>query len=115
MTTLIAPCGLDCAQCEAYKLTQANDMAALEALAAKWSIEFNAPGMTVKDVNCDGCLAASGRVGGYCAMCGIRKCAQEHSLATCAGCAEYSCEKLTGFWQNAPQARENLEALRKAM
>ena len=56
MTTLIAPCGLDCAKCEAYTLTQANDQAGLEALVAKWQVEFKAPGMTVKDVTCDGCL-----------------------------------------------------------
>ena len=82
MTTLIAPCGLDCAKCEAYTLTQANDQAGLEVLLAKWKVEFNAPDMTIKDVTCDGCLAASGKVGGYCSMCEIRKCAQEKSLAT---------------------------------
>jgi hypothetical protein len=114
MNTLIAPCGLDCAKCEAYTLTQANDLAGLEALVVKWQVEFNAPGMTVKDVTCDGCLAASGRVGGYCAMCEIRKCAVERGLDTCAPCAEYGCAKLAGLWKNAPQAKENLERLREA-
>ena len=32
---MIAPCGLDCAQCDAYKLTQANDQAGREALAVR--------------------------------------------------------------------------------
>jgi hypothetical protein len=115
MITLIAPCGLDCAKCEAYTLTQANDQAGLEVLLAKWKVEFNAPDMTIKDVTCDGCLAASGKVGGYCSMCEIRKCAQEKSLATCAGCQEYACEKLEGFFQMAPPAKENLEAIRRSM
>jgi hypothetical protein len=112
MTTLIAPCGLDCAQCEAYRHTQASDLNALEALVAKWKVEFDAPDMTIKDVTCDGCLAVSGRVGGYCTMCEIRKCAVEQSLATCAECEDYACEKLTGFWKQAPHAQANLEVLR---
>jgi hypothetical protein len=33
MTTPIAACGLDCAQCEAYIATQANDLLALEGVA----------------------------------------------------------------------------------
>ena len=111
--SLIAACGLDCAQCEAYKLTQANDLAGLEALVTKWKVDFNAPNMTVKDVTCDGCTATSGRIGGYCAMCGIRACAVERGLDTCAECTDYGCEKLTAFWQNAPQAKANLEALRQ--
>ena len=114
MKPLIAPCGLDCAQCEAYKLTQADDVTGLEALVVKWKVEFNAPDMTIQDVTCDGCLAASGRVGGYCAMCEIRKCAVERSFATCAKCSDYACEKLQGFWKNAPHAQANLEALRLA-
>ena len=112
-TPLIAPCGLDCAQCEAYKLTQANDLVGLEALVAKWKVEFNAPDMTIKDATCDGCLAASGRVGGYCAMCAIRACAVERGLATCAECADYGCEKVAGMWKNAPQAKANLDTLRQ--
>ena len=112
MSTLIAPCGLDCASCEAYRLTQANDTAGLEALAAKWRVEFNSPEITVQSVTCDGCLAASGRLGGYCGMCGVRKCAVERSLTTCAECGDYACEKLQAFWKNAPQARDNLELLR---
>ena len=113
MTTLIAPCGLDCAQCEAYKLTQANDMAGMEALLVKWRVEYNAPDMTLASVTCDGCLAASGRVGGYCAECPVRKCAMERSFTTCAECGDYACEKLQGFWKMAPHAQANLETLRK--
>jgi hypothetical protein len=113
MTTLIAPCGLDCAKCEAYIHTQANDLAALEALADKWRVEYNAPNMSVKDVTCDGCLATSGRLGSNCYMCEIRQCAVEHAFTTCAQCNEYACEKLTKFFQMVPPARESLEAIRK--
>ena len=111
-TTLIAPCGLDCAQCEAYKLTLANDVEGQEVLLAKWRLEYSSPDMTLEAVTCDGCLAGA-RHGGYCAECPIRACAVSLGHATCAECDQYgSCEKLQGFFQMAPQAKENLEALR---
>jgi hypothetical protein len=112
-TTLIAPCGLDCAQCEAYIYTQANDLEKLEALVARWRVEYNAPDMTIASATCDGCLSASGRHGGYCSACQVRACAVEKSLTTCAECDQYACEKLEGFFQMAPHAKENLELLRK--
>lgn len=113
-TTLIAPCGLDCAKCDAYVLTQADDLAGRKALAAKWSVDFNVPNMTVNDVTCDGCLATTGRLGSHCAECNIRACVVEKSFTTCAECDQYACEKLQGFFQMAPVAKDNLETLRPA-
>jgi hypothetical protein len=109
---LIAPCGLDCAQCEAYKLTQTNDVQGLEVLLAKWRVEYKAPDMTLSAVTCDGCLAGA-RHGGYCSACPVRACAVEKGFSTCAECDQYGCEKLQHFFQLAPQAQGNLEALRK--
>ena len=83
-TTLIAPCGLDCAQCDAYKLTQTNDLEGQQALLAKWRVEYSSPDMTLEAVTCDGCLAGA-RHGGYCAACPIRACAVE--LAHMAPCS----------------------------
>ena len=111
MTILIAACGLDCAKCDAYIATQANDQAALEKLAEKWRVDYNAPNITAANVLCDGCMTG-GRTVGYCNECKIRACAQEHGLENCATCPDYACETLTTFWVNAPQAKANLEALR---
>jgi len=112
-TTLIAPCGLDCAQCEAYKLTVSNDIEGQQALLDKWRIEYSAPDMTLEAVTCDGCLAGA-RHGGYCAECPIRACAVSLSHSTCAECDQYAaCDKLAHFFTLAPQARENLEVLRR--
>ena len=111
--TLIAPCGLDCAQCEAYKLTQSNDLQGQEALLAKWRVEYSSPDMTLAAVTCDGCLTGA-RHGGYCSACPIRACAVDKGYGTCAECDQYAgCEKLQNFFQLAPQAKENLEMLRK--
>jgi len=48
-------------------------------------------------------------------MCEIRACGLGRKLTTCAGCDDYACDKLQGFFKNVPPgARENLEALRAA-
>lgn len=117
MDTMIAMCGLDCAACEAYRLTQANDRAALEQLAAKWREEFQSPEITVEQMVCDGCLV-EGRKCGYCAMCEIRACGLARALPNCAYCTDYaSCQKLAAFLAMAPNspARAALEAIRATL
>jgi Protein of unknown function (DUF3795) len=111
MTTLIGACGLDCSQCEAYLATQAEDWTALAAVAEKWTREYNAPGLTAENVQCDGCMTA-GRKVGHCGECQMRLCALERGLANCAVCPDYACEKLQHFLAAVPQAKTNLEALR---
>jgi hypothetical protein len=113
MTTLIAACGLDCAQCEAYQATQAGDLAALARVAEKWTQEYHAAGLTAANVQCDGCMTA-GRKVGHCSECKIRLCAIERGVTTCAACPDYACEQLTAFFQMVPVARENLELLRRS-
>ena len=112
MVSLIAACGLDCAQCDSYKATQANDLLMLEATVVKWTKEYNAPGLTVENIQCDGCMTA-GRKTGHCGECQIRLCAIDRGLANCAVCPDYAaCEKLQGFLNAVPQAKRNLEAIR---
>ncbi len=113
METLIAACGLDCAQCESYQATQSNDLLKLEAIVEKWSKEYNASGLTVENIQCDGCMTV-GRKIGHCSECQIRLCTLERGLANCAICTDYACEKLQGFLQAVPQAKVNLDAIRMA-
>ena len=110
MTTLIAACGLDCAQCEAYIATQANDLLALEHVAEKWSKEFNNPGLAAENILCDGCMV-EGRKIGHCSECKLRLCAIKRGLANCAACPDYACEELTKFFAFVPQAKANLDAM----
>jgi hypothetical protein len=110
---MIAYCGLDCAECPAYIHTQANDMVELTKLAVQWSEQFKSD-IKPEDCLCDGCTS-DGRHGGYCAQCEVRACAVERGVKNCAHCADYACDKLTGFWEMAPQAKANLEAVRAAM
>jgi hypothetical protein len=111
MGSLIAVCGLDCAACEAYLATQADDEAAKETVAAKWRAEYNSPGITAKTVTCDGCLAASGRLCGHCLECAPRLCAVERGLANCGLCPEYGCEKISGLLKYIPAAKARLDEI----
>lgn len=113
MDKIIAYCGLNCSECPAYLATQADDLAALERVAAEWRVAFNAPEITAAGIACDGCLTSiGGRLSGYCSMCEIRACAIERNVVNCAYCADYGCEKLTGFLAHAPAAQATLEQLR---
>ena len=111
MATLYAACGLDCSKCDAYIATQANDRAALEQVAAKWRVDYNAPTISADNIQCDGCMAG-GRVIGHCGECGVRLCALERGLENCAACPDYGCETLSAFLKMVPQAQANLELIR---
>ena len=116
MNQMIAFCGLDCAKCEAYIATQANDDAAKERVAAKWRQEYNTPDITVASVTCDGCVTLTGRLGGYCPQCPIRACGVARQIANCAYCADYStCDKLADFFKSVPNARVTLDGIRRAL
>ena len=116
MEKIIAYCGLNCAGCPAYGATQTGDPAELECVAAEWREAFNMPDLTAESVICDGCLSRQGgRLSGYCATCAIRACGVARGVANCAHCDDYACDKLTGFWEQAPEARANLEQIRAGL
>lgn len=112
--TIIAYCGLACSDCPAYIATQANDQAALEAVAAEWRVAYNAPGITVASVICDGCLSGPNKCN-HCGECAIRACGVEHGVANCAHCADYPCEQLEGFFSMVPDARVTLDRIHLAL
>ena len=113
MATLIATCGLGCTQCESYQAIQSNDLLALGAVVEKWSQEYRAFGLTVENIQCDGCMTA-GRKVWNCSKCKIRLWTIERGFANCSACPDNACEQLTAFFQGAPHAQANQEAARKA-
>lgn len=115
MAQMIAYCGLICSDCEAYIATQANDLSALERMAARAREEFNMPDASAQTAMCEGCLSDSDRLCGYCHQCGIRACAIEGGLVNCAHCDDYGCEQLEAFWQMAPAARTTLDGIRAGL
>ena len=115
MDRMVAYCGLVCTDCPAYVATQANDRDALERVAAQWREEYNAPGITVESVICDGCLADDGRQCSHCGECEIRACGVGRGVLNCAHCADYACEKLEGFFGFVPDARAVLDEIRRGL
>ena len=115
MDQLMAFCGLDCAACEAYQATKADDDAAKLELLERWRVEYNSPGMTLASVTCDGCTV-DGRSGGYCNDCPVRACGKARGVANCAYCEDFkSCGTLQSFIADIPVAKANLEAIRAAL
>ena len=115
MDKMVAYCGLVCTDCEAYIATQANDLAALEQMAARAREQFNNPDITVESASCDGCLSSSERLCGYCFECQVRACGMERDVVNCAYCDDYACEKLEGFFGMAPHARTTLDSIRAGL
>ena len=113
MGTLIAPCGLDCAECEAYKATQANDAEEIARVAAQWEKEYGGK-IPPEAVWCDSCLSAGERKCGHCAECDMRACVVGRGLTTCAECSDYRCEKISRFLGSVSCAKERLDAIRAA-
>jgi len=114
MDRMIAFCGLVCTECGAFIATQENDDAKRREVAEAWSKAFGGeyrPG----DINCDGCLTEDGRLWSYCHVCEIRKCGIEKGVENCAHCIDYSCERLSRFLENVPEARKTLEGIRQQL
>jgi predicted nucleic acid binding AN1-type Zn finger protein len=115
MASIIGVCGLDCAECLAYKATQADDNAARERVAEQWRKEYNVPGITAAGINCDGCMAG-GRLIGHCQECEPRLCAVGRGVANCGACPDYACEKI-GKMQAfmPPDAKARLDGIHSAL
>jgi hypothetical protein len=112
MKRTVAPCGLICSECEAYRATPTNDTRAIAAVAVEWSQRY---GITFSpdDIWCDGCTSASERTARHTRECPVRPCARRRGLATCAECGDYCCEQLARVHQLAPQAQQTLDAIRR--
>lgn len=111
MPEMIAYCGIDCGACPALIATQKNDDELRKKTAAEWSKMFGHD-FKPEEINCTGCLSDGAHVY-YCDnMCEIRKCARPRKVENCGYCAEYACEKLTGFLKSVPEAKKRLEEVR---
>ena len=110
MKQLIAICGLDCEECDAYKATKNKDQTLREKTAKLWSELNNAP-ILPEHINCEGCRMNGTKTVFCSSLCEIRKCAIAKGLETCAKCTQKeSCTKVGTVWKHNPQARKNLES-----
>jgi len=112
MYEMISYCGLDCSACPAYQATQKDDMEELARVAKEWSEQFKME-IPPESIVCDGCKTGDdARRSGYCSICGVRSCAVERGVDTCAHCEEYACETLQGCPGFHAEGRTTLDRIR---
>jgi len=100
----IAPCGLICSKCDAFRATQANDPAMLERVAEHWRKLNNCDDIKAEFIPCDGCMNDCGRKSFYCQnMCELRACAIKNGVQVCSECKSFPCDILKAFLANAPE------------
>ncbi len=109
MKDMIAYCGLDCEDCEAYHATINNDQALREKTAKRWA-ELNHAPIRPEHINCEGCRM-DGMKTVFCdSLCSIRQCARKKGVATCGDCPELeNCQTVGMIISNYPAARNNLK------
>ena len=110
MTELIAFCGLDCAQCPAWRGLARTSVEERARLAREWSTDRYS--LTAKDLDCEGCVGPDDQLVAFCRDCDIRRCGTEREVLNCAHCTDYSCARLE---KTAPEAKARLAELRGAM
>jgi hypothetical protein len=114
MKEIIAYCGLTCSECPAFIATQNDDAEELERVAEMWSKEYQSD-IKPDDVVCEGCLPGQTRYCSHCSQCEIRACGIVRGVMNCAYCDDYGCDKLTGFFQSVPPAKEKLDSIRSGL
>ena len=109
---MISYCGIDCSKCDSYLATQSGNHEELEKVAIKLSELYHTE-VKPEYVICDGCRVGKRR-SYYCAnLCKMRKCCIEKKYDSCIECADFPCKELQFELDNVPDARDNLEKLRK--
>lgn len=112
--SMIAYCGLNCAECAVFLATQKNDDDERKQAAEKWSKKFNW-NLMPSDINCEGCKVEEGRIFGFCKKCEVRTCANEKGIDNCAFCDEYACKKLQSIISLDSAIKTKLEKIRKTL
>ena len=108
---MIAFCGITCSECGAFLATRNDDNEKRQEVARLWSEKFKMD-INPADINCDGCRSDGGALFNHCRVCAIRNCGMEKGVENCAHCDSYVCEKLAGFFQMVPDARELLDGIK---
>ena len=111
MRKQLAACCLDCVSCEAYQAHQARDMVRKQDIATRWSKHYDGE-LTASDIVCDGCFS-DGDHFVWCNKCPIRACVNAKGLSNCAECEIGTCDTNAFLFNAAPEAKANLEELRR--
>jgi hypothetical protein len=114
MGQMMACCGIPCSECGAFIATKNDDDEKRAETAREWSQQFSCD-IKPEDINCDGCTSDGDRLFSHPKVCEIRKCARTKTIANCAYCDEYPCEKLEELFNAFSLAKENLDKIRSSL
>ncbi len=112
--SMIAYCGLDCAECPAHLAWKNDD----DKLREKQAEEWGSPDYPLEaaDINCVGCKVDAEPKFKFCKTCSVKSCGNEHGVETCAHCDDYGCDTLEGWLAQAgDELRQKLEKMRAAL
>ena len=101
----IAPCGIDCVNCELF--ADGGNPAVKDRMAA-------AMGKAVADVECAGCRARGGCVL-HADGCATLDCVNARGHRVCSECADFPCRKLLPMKDGAERYPHNLKAYNLAV
>ena len=110
MDVSLAMCGLSCETCPGFLATKNNDDKARTEVARTWSKEYGHE-FKPEEINCFGCMSASGPRLMYCDICEIRTCGVDRGLENCGHCMDYPCERLNHFFGMVPAAKDRLDQI----
>ena len=107
MGKMIAYCGINCDECDAYKATRNNDNELRKKVAAEWTKMFNF-NFVPEMINCSACKGDGVKIGHW-SECEMRKCASGKNLVNCGACSDFkTCKTINDFIAQVPNAAENL-------
>jgi hypothetical protein len=114
MGKIVAFCGLNCTDCQAFIATKENNNEKRKETAKAWSTpEYP---LKPEDINCDGCFPTkNGRIISFVKACTIRQCGIQKQVENCAHCTDYPCPKLTPTHKQSPQAKQTLDNIHKQL
>ena len=119
----MAACGLDCSECNQYKVTTQHDAKAAESLVVwyrsmGWIGESEGAEAVMKKAPlCKGCWNSTEDCFFKCGCANIdfRVCCKERQIDHCGQCGDFPCEhyKTWGYWHESHEkAMEHLMSLR---
>lgn len=111
MQKMIAYCGLDCTECDAYIATKNEDEELKRTTAKRWSKEYGSD-IRPEDVNCVGCMEVKGAHIIHWDRCDILKCCKERDIENCGQCSEFPCEKINSYFEEGLPTKERLENIK---
>ena len=104
--SMLAHCGIDCSECEAYLATINNNDQLRTKTAQEWSKLYGVT-MKAQDINCMGCQS-EGPYLSHCNDCKIRSCSSGKGYSNCGKCPDFSCDTVENILKHVPGAKERL-------